>query len=195
MWSKIFVLLVALALTSAQSDLLKPIKRFKATKPKAENAVVVAPFNDPFDGIDYRLPNTSWPLSYDIWLSTDIHRGEFVFDGRVTIQIEVLKDTEEITLHIRQLTIVNVRLLREQGGTLQTNVDFATRDDVEFLIIRPKQPLTLGTICGLVITYTGELRDDDAGFYRSSYRDAGGNLVWLATTQFESTDARHAFPW
>ena len=33
-----------------------------------------------------------------------------------------------------------------------------------------------------------------AGFYRSEYLDAQGNKKWMGSTQFESLDARRAFP-
>lgn len=196
MWLNFFVLVAVLTLgTFAQSDPLTPKKLYKTKHSEEGNDIAVAPYTDPFDGIDYRLPNTTRPISYNIWLSTDIHRGDFTFNGVVTIQIEALENTPEITLHYRELTITNVRLLRDTGGTIQSNVPTTSRDDVEFLIIRPTVPLTQGTIYGIAITYTGVLRNDDAGFYRSSYQNTAGNTVWLATTQFESTDARHAFPW
>merc|ERR1712013_314198 len=45
----------------------------------------------------------------------------------------------------------------------------------------------------LSIFFTGVLNDELAGFYRSSYTE-NGEKKWIATTQFEATDARRAFP-
>ena len=42
--------------------------------------------------------------------------------------------------------------------------------------------------------FTGILNDRLVGFYRSEYQDAEGQTRHLATTQFEATDARRAFP-
>jgi aminopeptidase N len=194
MWLKLLLLISALSFALAASN---PRKLYKTTESDDENEseVLITPFTDPFDNIDYRLPNNSKPLRYDIFLSTDNHKGNFTFTGRVTIQIQVIENSTEVTLHYRELTIVNVALLRSGGGTIQSNVAFTQREDVEFLIIRPTVRLIEGTIYSIVITYIGELRNDDAGFYRSSYLDISNTRRWLATTQFESTDARHAFPW
>ena len=159
------------------------------------NDVQIAPFKDPFDDIDYRLPNNTRPIHYDIWLKTDIDQGELGFSGRVSIHIEALENTNEITLHYRQLTIMNIDLLRSTGGSIQSNVPYTKKDDVEFLVIKPSARLIENANYTIVISYIGQLRSDDAGFYRSSYTDESGNKKWLATTQFESTDARHAFPW
>jgi hypothetical protein len=47
----------------------------------------------------------------------------------------------------------------------------------------------------LSMFFAGKINDFLAGFYRSSYNDPkDGSLKWLAVTQFESIDARRAFP-
>ena len=46
----------------------------------------------------------------------------------------------------------------------------------------------------LSIRWTGNLNDELAGFYRSSYTDDNGDKKYIATTQFEATDARRALP-
>src|SRR5207249_140331 len=46
----------------------------------------------------------------------------------------------------------------------------------------------------LHLTFTGILNDKLRGFYRSTFADDDGNQRVIATTQFESTDARRAFP-
>jgi len=44
------------------------------------------------------------------------------------------------------------------------------------------------------MTFTGQLNDKMAGFYRSTYKNADGSEGILATTQMEATDCRRAFP-
>ena len=46
----------------------------------------------------------------------------------------------------------------------------------------------------LHLQFAGILNDKLHGFYRSTYKDANGQEKMLASTQFESTDARRAFP-
>src|SRR5262249_12894151 len=57
-----------------------------------------------------------------------------------------------------------------------------------FASARPIGPAVLS------LSFTGTLNDKLRGFYRSRYRDPGGEWRWLAATQFEATDARRAFP-
>lgn len=160
-----------------------------------DNQQLIAPLADPFDGIEYRLPNETKPIHYNIWLTTDVHRGEFAFSGQVTILIDALVNANQITLHHREIEISNVNLMSETGDPIQSNVPFTSVPATEFLVITPTAPLIALSKYQVQITYSGSLRDDNAGFYHSSYVNPAGETVWLATTQFESTDARHAFPW
>lgn len=160
----------------------------------ADEALSFAPYRDDVDGKDYRLPNNTRPIRYDISLTTDVHRGETAFTGNVKITIEAVTSASEITIHHRQVTIEKINLLSSTSALLQEDVSFDEIDDLEFLVIRPTNPLIAAQRYIIEITYRGFLRDDNMGFYRSSYRTPEGHTVWLATTQFEQTDARHAFP-
>ena len=46
----------------------------------------------------------------------------------------------------------------------------------------------------LHLDFRGELNDKLVGFYRSTYKGADGGTEVIATTHFEATDARRAFP-
>lgn len=160
-----------------------------------EEINLVKPFADPIDGIEYRLPNNTKPIHYEIFLSTDIHSNFFGFNGQVTIRFRAMENTTNVTVHFRQLIIFNVDLLDANGNLIQSNL-ITTQDPYrEFLTILPQNSLVKDEIYHMRIDYQGILRNDDAGFYYGSYVDENGVRRYHATTQFESTDARHAFPW
>ncbi len=142
----------------------------------------------------YRLPNNTRPLLYDVHLRTWIHEENFSFDGRTEIFIVAMEQSNNIVIHQRQLNITNFEL-RDLGNgeILTTSMSY---DPIrEFLVFhRTIGELEPGNTYLLQINYTGTLRNDEAGFYRSSYLDDDGNRIWLAITQFEATDARHGFP-
>lgn len=45
----------------------------------------------------------------------------------------------------------------------------------------------------LTVRYSGFMKDDMAGFYRSYYME-NNTKVWMASTQFQPASARRAFP-
>ncbi|XP_037031041.1 aminopeptidase N-like [Bradysia coprophila] len=148
------------------------------------------------DGYEYRLPNSTRPEAYFVDLTTNVHNNIFNFVGVVDIDIVVLQPTPVITLHQRQLTISFITLEPlPQTGTVIPISSFNYDPVTEFLSIHVESAtLAVNDRYRLSITYTGVLRQDEAGFYRSSYVANDGTRRWLATTQFESTDARHGFP-
>ncbi|CRK87601.1 CLUMA_CG001397, isoform A [Clunio marinus] len=153
----------------------------------------ISQFADDIDGISYRLPNETIPLEYDLQLTTEIHSGEKRFTGTVKITLKVIEATSKITLHMRQLTVENITLTPSDSLT-KVSIDWDNVTATEFLIITASETLVVNDDYNLEIDYFGFLRDDNMGFYRSSYKDSSGQTVWLAATQFEETDARHAFP-
>ena len=56
------------------------------------------------------------------------------------------------------------------------------------------EPLPANADVDVTIRFTGTLNNQMAGFYRSKYTDIHGVTKFMASTQFESLDARRAFP-
>ena len=66
-------------------------------------------------------------------------------------------------------------------------------DDLEQVSFRPSTALPPGP-CVITCRFSGTLNDKLRGFYRSTYTGPDGEIRTMATTQFESVDARRAFP-
>lgn len=125
---------------------------------------------------NYRLPNDTIPTKYEINIVTNVHSGDFNFSGTVTIVVKILQDTKSITLHQRQLTINSIDLSDDQANTFDLH-PYEYDTVTEFLKITPLNNVTLAKdkTFFLKIQYNGELREDQKGFYRSSYKDDSGN--------------------
>lgn len=130
------------------------------------------------DERNYRLPNNTKPEAYVVYISTDVAVGKFEFYGSVKIAIRVLQNTNNITLHQRQLKILAAQLMAEGGRNIPT---FTPHFDsnTEFLTISTvNETLQNGSKVVLKLKYQGNLRKDAAGFYRSSYINAEGKRVY-----------------
>lgn len=49
--------------------------------------------------LNYRLPNNSRPLHYDLHIETDIHKGNRLFIGLARIYVKIMETTDVITMH------------------------------------------------------------------------------------------------
>lgn len=134
-----------------------------------------------------RLDSSIIPISYDIELKPDLNN--FTFEGVETISVENLKDTKKVVLHSKELEIdtVSVSINKEKVFAkifYDENAETAT-------FVFPKV-LKKGKH-KITIYFKGILNDKMRGFYKSTY-EVDGKKHHLATTQFEATDARRAFP-
>ncbi|MFV2000211.1 MAG: M1 family metallopeptidase, partial [Acidimicrobiia bacterium] len=137
---------------------------------------------------DYRLPRTVIPSHYDISIEPDLDAATFA--GSVIIDVDIVEPVTEIILNANELDIENVSLRSEAGEVAPT---FSLDAETERLALAFESPVAAGA-AKISITFTGILNDDLHGFYRSTYTTADGESETIATTQFEATDARRAFP-
>lgn len=147
------------------------------------------------------LPTIVTPKTYDLHLKPDLEN--FIFYGEAAIDVVFHEPTNKITVHAKELDVQAA--IVEMPGPGQTSgdekvgadeiitfeaqtVEFdADNETATFTFAKSLFPRAGAT---LRVHYTGTLNDQMAGFYRATY---GENKV-MATTQFEATDARRAFP-
>ncbi|MDE0116327.1 MAG: M1 family metallopeptidase, partial [bacterium] len=133
----------------------------------------------------YRLPRTVVPRRYELRLEPDLET--FTFAGAVGVDLEVLETVGEIVLNAAELEITGGDL----NGVALAGIDYDAEH--ERAVLRLGGPVSPGA-ARLNLSFTGTLNDQLRGFYRSMFTDDDGNERVIATTQFESTNARRAFP-
>ena len=136
------------------------------------------------------LPPGVRPTAYRLALTPDIE--EFTFEGSETVDIDVIEPTTSITLNAIELDIHSC-VLTPNGGKSISPLSTTLDEKAETATFQFGERIPAGRAI-LEIEFTGELNDRLRGFYRSRYTDVDGVERYLATTQFEPTDARRAFP-
>jgi len=137
------------------------------------------------------LPPTVEPVKYDIKLVPDL--VNFTFDGTEKICLDVREATDEILLHAKEISVKSHTVVLQAGGTelkpqaVNYNIKECT------LCFKFAEMLPVGEAV-LEMEFFGILNNQMAGFYRSGYKDINGVSKIMASTQFESLDARRAFP-
>ena len=137
----------------------------------------------------YRLPTTVVPERYEIKLTPDLSAAKFAGEEKVFIQ--VLEPVRQIVVNAAELEFQVASITGPGGKVVRGNV--ALDSENEQATFNFAETLNPGR-WELEITFSGILNDKLHGFYRSTYKDANGQEKVLASTQFESTDARRAFP-
>ena len=132
-----------------------------------------------------RLPQTVRPEHYRLWLTPDLKAA--TFSGVETIDVTLAEPTNQITLNAAEISFEAVSVgVGGEGKTLRATVSLDKEKQQATLTFPERLPAGKAT---LAIHYTGILNNELRGFYLS--KTAKRNY---AVTQFESTDARRAFP-
>lgn len=137
-----------------------------------------------------RLPGGVAPRRYRIELDVDLDGAAFA--GTVGIDIDITETVGAIVCNAADLEIAAAFITR---GDRTGQLDAALDPESERLVL--SDPAGGGFEPGparLHIYFRGALNDRLRGFYRSTYADDAGRTRTIAATQFQSTDARRAFP-
>ncbi|HEY4493971.1 MAG TPA: M1 family metallopeptidase [Candidatus Paceibacterota bacterium] len=138
-----------------------------------------------------RLSKNVTPVKYEIELRPDL--DNFTFAGVETISLSILKSTKSLTLHSKEIDIETAHLTLGPEKVF-AKISYDPKAETATLVfskIIPKGKVKL------TLVFQGILNDKMRGFYRSKYLVGQGKNQQehhMATTQFEATDARRAFP-
>ena len=130
-----------------------------------------------------RLPSTVRPEHYTLTLTPDLKAA--TFSGVETIEVSLAEPAKSITLNSAEIAFQSVTI--SAGGKQQTATVTSDKDK-EQTTFTVADKLPAGK-ANLSIAYTGVLNNELRGFYLSKTDKRN-----YAVTQFESTDARRAFP-
>jgi aminopeptidase N len=131
-----------------------------------------------------RLPATVTPAHYDLAFTVDLARARF--EGTETIRVQVNEPTPRVVLNAIDLAFRDVTIAAGGGRAQRATVSLDEQGQTATLTV--PQPLAKGP-AEIRIQYSGILNDKLRGFYLSKSKEGR-----YAVTQFESTDARRAFP-
>ncbi|EER40511.1 aminopeptidase [Histoplasma capsulatum H143] len=147
------------------------------------------------------LPDVAKPSHYDLSLFNLKFGPSWAYEGQVKIDIKVSRETSELVLNAKELTVNNAEIFSPAGIVLKaSNISYdkaSQRVTLEF-----PSNIPLGT-CVLAVDFAGTINNHMSGFYRSKYKPfetpspstpKDADHHYMLSTQFEACDARQAFP-
>ncbi|KAJ8603570.1 hypothetical protein MRB53_042113 [Persea americana] len=137
------------------------------------------------------LPTNVRPTHYDLVVEPDLDK--FTFHGTVSIDLDVLEDSTSISLNTVDIEIEKATI-HTSSDAIFSVPDLSYDKSLQATTLSFNDTLAAKSKAKLQIKFTGIINDEMAGFYRSSYKNKDGKTTHMASTQFEATDARRAFP-
>ncbi len=147
----------------------------------------------------FRLSRNVIPVRYDLTLEPDLTAA--TFKGEVVISVNLLSEsTTAITLNAAELEVFDAKII--QSGQIHP-ATVTIDEQAERATFQVEQGLLSPGEAQIACKFVGVLNDKLRGFYRSTYTaDSSTDMAsssdqqrrTIATTQFESTNARRAFP-
>ncbi|XP_072520732.1 endoplasmic reticulum aminopeptidase 1b [Salminus brasiliensis] len=157
-----------------------------------EPSFPVATDGSPFPWNKMRLPESVSPLHYDLLIHPNLTSLDFA--GRVKIQVKVHEETHTIVLHSKDLSISKAVLSGSDEGQGQALRVLEYPAYQQIALMSNGTALKKGGVYVFQLDFEAKLSESFHGFYKSTYRTSEGEERVVASTQFEATSARAAFP-
>lgn len=140
-----------------------------------------------------RLPGSAIPFLYEIFLHPNL--TTFDVHGNVTIHFNTTEEVSFIVMHAKDMIIHKPKSIKLEDGQSTTIPagEMAFSKKFEQALFHFQQPIPADMHCILTLNFNYTLSNGLDGFYRSSYKKDGKSRT-MASTQFEATSARQAFP-
>lgn len=135
----------------------------------------------------YRLPPNVTPRHYRIRIAPDLEAE--TFSGSVAIDVEISEATNEIVLNSEALTITDATVA--VAGADPVAAEVSIDEELQRLTLTGDFPAGDAVVS---CSFAGAFDENLVGFYLSRFTADDGSAKKLATTQFEATHARKAFP-
>ncbi|KAH0542618.1 hypothetical protein FGG08_003026 [Glutinoglossum americanum] len=151
------------------------------------------------------LPDALKPTNYTISLYGLELGGAFGYQGTVKIDVDIKRSIKEVVLNANQLKVNSAEVIVERTKTQESfkasTISYNEKLQRVTLLFPTDLPVSSKAL--LVIDFNGTMNSAMAGFYRSKYKPAvppvpsvprDEEFHYMFSTQFESCDARRAFP-
>ena len=139
---------------------------------------------------NYRISQDTQPLHYDVYLHPDLKTN--TFKGKVNIEIESKTPRKFFAVHVQHLKITKTSLTDDAGKEIVIQRAFEYEPN-QFWVVQLDRQVDPG-IYFLSLEFNGRLDNGILGFYKSVYVNEKGEERAMATSKFQPTYARRAFP-
>ncbi|KAF4119489.1 Aminopeptidase N [Geosmithia morbida] len=145
------------------------------------------------------LPDNVKPTHYVVSLR-DLEFDTWTYKGTVTIDAQINKPTRDIVLNTLEIKLLDAKVT---SGNVYSSKNFSYDEKAQRATIAFDQEIPVADKATVTVEFEGIMNGDMAGFYRSKYKPVetpaksvprDGEWHYMLSTQFESCDARRAFP-
>ncbi|CAG8028672.1 unnamed protein product [Penicillium nalgiovense] len=148
------------------------------------------------------LPDVAKPVNYHVSLFDLQFGGSWEYKGTLKIDLKVTRATSEIVLNSKEIEVQSAEIFGKDGNQLAKASGITYDKQSERVFLAFSQEIAPADVV-LSVSFTGTMNNAMAGFYRSKYKPVGepsadtpkeDDFYYMLSTQFESCDARRAFP-